>query len=266
MISIFISRKHEDAHHGKKLHDFLQEQGIACFDSEITLKQMGNGNFREVIDEVLDQTEHMVLIASKLENLKSKWVKAEWDAFENELRSDRKKGNLILLISKKMELSSLPLALRQKQIFYIEDRPYHQMMPYLGRLDYVFDSKGEVKNKVYNRYLTYGFITLLISIISIMTLTKLSKTTPKLNVTESLSIEYSAEDFQKLKVDFLTNGLDKTVVMDQLKKMTFQDLQWGYEGAELFQEKAVLTPFMKDTYIKLSEDLINYTDSLRNAK
>lgn len=266
MIPIFISRKNEDSNHGKRLHDFLQQHGIESFDSEITLGRIGNGNFREVIDDVLDHTNHMVLIASKLEYISSEWVKAEWDAFENELRSGRKRGNLILLISKKIALSRLPLALRQKQIFYLEDQPFLKMLPYLGLVNIGFDSDGKEKNGTLKKYVYYSFVILILSVLSYFILPDLK---PKLSSKPSTSVSIPVDlksEFETLKNEFLNEGLDKTLVKNKIKEMAIADPAWGYKGAELFQEKATLTPFMQDIYLRISGELIIYTDSIRNAK
>lgn len=266
MIPIFISRKSEDAGYGRKLHAFLAEYGIESFDSEITLEKIGNSNFREVIDEILDETNYMVLIASKIEYLKSKWVKAEWDAFENELRSGRKNGNLILLISKKIQLSELPIALRQKQVFYIEDRPFDKMIPYLGGSKPTSGTKLQIERSSFGKYLFWGLLGVFLVIAAYLVLPKVIDPTPTDPNTIVADDQSLKDSFNKLKIGFLEEGLDKVFVFKRIKEMANSDPFWGYTGAELFQEKAISTPFMKDTYLQLSEELITYTDSLRNAK
>ncbi|AWV97689.1 toll/interleukin-1 receptor domain-containing protein [Arcticibacterium luteifluviistationis] len=259
-IKVFISRKSEDSKWGIELYHYLEANNIVCFDSTISLPKIGSTQFRKTIDEVLEQSQHMILIASKIDFLHSQWVHSEWDAFENEVRSGRKKGNLLLIISKKIKIQDLPITLRQKQIFYLEDKPYQEILPFLGHsgIPKHIKEKHPIQRKQVIKICLAVFTALLLYFF--LYPSKTSQTVENDKVTNPDSM------FSVTENRFLKKGLDKKVALQEFKKLTLIKPALGYQGAEVFQKKAISTPFMKDTYLAISEELIVFTDSLLNAK
>ncbi len=274
MYSVFISRKSEDAHIGHQLRRFLQTHNISAFDSDISLHEMGRSEYQDAIDEAIEKADHMVLIATDLSYITSKWVKSEWRSFENESRSNRKKGNLILLLSKQISVADLPLALRQKQIFKTEDQAYQQMLPYLVAKPDSTPITAEVVppvptkpvNKAINNKLNpkinFNWVYVLLPIIVFLLGWIYYPESTKIANDSSQSQQLDSM-FLVVKDQFINQGLDKNETLKIFKKMTLQNPAFGYKGAEVFQQKAIETPVLKEKYLELSQELINYADSLR---
>lgn len=118
---VFISSKSEDYHLAEDVYDFLRSKGLSVFIASEELKKIGEAHFSYAIDDVLDHSIHMVVVASSVEYIKSKWVKYEWSTFSNDLKSGYRSGNLITILSTSIELKSLPASLRHQQSFQIEN-------------------------------------------------------------------------------------------------------------------------------------------------
>jgi hypothetical protein len=73
---------------------------------------VGNSSFSKVIDTALEQAQHMVVIATNPQHLRSSWVESEWRFFHDELRAGRKRGNLVLVTNGTVLPEELPPSLR----------------------------------------------------------------------------------------------------------------------------------------------------------
>ena len=115
---VFISYKSEDEALAKKVYDHLTQSGKVVFFAKETLPSIGNDDYRTPIFEAIDRSKHMVLVSSNADHLKTKWVKKEWDAFDNEITEGRKSGNIILVLSDDAAINkgALPLELRSREI------------------------------------------------------------------------------------------------------------------------------------------------------
>jgi hypothetical protein len=118
---VFISSKSEDYHLAEEVYDFLRSEGLSVFIASEELKKIGEAQYSDAIDDVLDHSIHMVVVASSVEHIKSKWVKYEWSTFSNDLKSGYRSGNLITILTTSIELKSLPASLRHQQSFQIEN-------------------------------------------------------------------------------------------------------------------------------------------------
>lgn len=114
---VFISSKREDYHLAEEVYDFLSANGLSVFIASEELKKIGEAQYADAIDEVLDNSVHMVVVASSLNHIKSKWVKYEWSTFSNDLKSGYRDGNLLTILSGSIELRTLPASLRHQQSF-----------------------------------------------------------------------------------------------------------------------------------------------------
>lgn len=113
---VFISSKSEDYEYAREIYTFLVNNCISVFFADEELKNNGSSEYSESIDQAIDASTHMIVFASKIDYINSTWVKSEWRAFTNEIRSDRKKGNIITIL-KDIQANSLPLVLRNYQSF-----------------------------------------------------------------------------------------------------------------------------------------------------
>lgn len=118
---VFISRKSTDAPFAKKIYDYLTSQRLTVFDSDETLKEIGNADYTKTIDEALAKTTHMIVVGSSANNIKSSWVEAEWLFFLNRKRSGKTSGNLFTVITKDFKLEDVPPSLANYEVI-----PYNE--------------------------------------------------------------------------------------------------------------------------------------------
>lgn len=117
---VFISSKSEDYHFAEEVYKFLTANGLIVFIASEELKKIGEAQYADTIDDVLDNSTHMIVVASTLSHIKSKWVKYEWSIFSNDLKSGYRNGNLLTILSNNIELRTLPASLRHQQSFHFE--------------------------------------------------------------------------------------------------------------------------------------------------
>ena len=123
-------------------------------------------DFTSAIDLAIDNSDHMILLASKTDFLQSTWVQSEWKMFESEFRSSNKKGNLILVLKKPFDIKQLPIALRSKQVIEYAKSGFPQILKYLisNQINPKFEknknSETPKKTINYNKSLTKGLYLL----------------------------------------------------------------------------------------------------------
>ena len=115
----------------ERVYDFLKSNGLSVFIASEELGKIGEAQYADAIDEVLDNSNHMVVVASSVENVKSKWVKYEWGTFSNDLKSGYRSGNLLTVLCNSISLKSLPASLRHQQSFTFESYK-DEILSYLG--------------------------------------------------------------------------------------------------------------------------------------
>lgn len=132
---IFISCKSDDYQIGRQVYEYLIEQ--PHFDKRIfladkELRKLGIADYGKAIDEALDSATHMIVVCSNPEFLdkdRSPYVYSEWHTFTEEIRSGRKKGNIMTILTNNVKIKDLPIALRNSQSFPLSD--YSTILTYL---------------------------------------------------------------------------------------------------------------------------------------
>lgn len=125
---VFISCKSDDYPFARKVYQYLKGQNYKVFLADAELRKKGNTEYGKIIDEALDSATHMIIIASKPEYINSSYVQSEWRTFIEEKRTGRKTGNIVT-ITEKLQISSLPIGLRQFESFDFEH--YSDICAYL---------------------------------------------------------------------------------------------------------------------------------------
>ena len=129
---VFISKKGQDLPHAKRVYDYLTQRGFRVFLSEISIRDAGMGDFQEIIEQALEECEHLVVVGSSRENIESGWVKAEWRMFLGELRANRKQGNLLTVLVGDLDVTDLPLALKTYQAIPLSEQGLDALAYFLG--------------------------------------------------------------------------------------------------------------------------------------
>ncbi len=129
---VFISSKSEDYPLAKEIHDFLTANGMKVFFAETDIPYVGDSDYKNTIDEAIDCSENLIVVASKEEYLTAPWVKYEWDLFANEKLAGRKSGNLLTIVDDSIKIKELPIGLRRYQCLFISNYK-KSVCPFLGR-------------------------------------------------------------------------------------------------------------------------------------
>ncbi len=136
MYDIFISYKNSDENSqltedysiASKLYDFLTEAGYKVFFSKKSLQEIGSPQFKQEIDNALDEIKVMIVVLTKAEYATSKWVQYEWDSYYNDYLSGVRKENYLYTYTKGVKTGALPRTLRNIQNFNVDDGPSDVLM------------------------------------------------------------------------------------------------------------------------------------------
>lgn len=111
---VFISHKSEDDAIATKVYEYLRQTGRVVFCDHFTLRELHDSFYDKRIVESLENSKHLVVVASDPEFLKDGWVYSEWHRFYNDKRLNRRNGNLILVLSDNLmkRIGDLPSDLR----------------------------------------------------------------------------------------------------------------------------------------------------------
>lgn len=129
---IFISCKSEDYGLAHEVYQFFTDHGFSVFIADEELKKLGIADYGRVIDDAIEQSHHMIVIASNvryLEKKTSSYVYYEWHTFSEEIKSGRKCGNLMTIITDQVQIAELPIALRNSQTFPFDN--YRNILNYI---------------------------------------------------------------------------------------------------------------------------------------
>lgn len=111
---VFISCKSEDYPFAEKVYSYLVENNLNVFFASKELRKLGDSEYRDVIEHALENSTHLIVLASKPEYLQSKWVKYEWGLFVDGKLDGSKTGNLITIL-KDVSTKDIYFALRKYQ-------------------------------------------------------------------------------------------------------------------------------------------------------
>lgn len=130
---VFISCKSEDYSLGRQIYDFLSNKGKAVFLADKNLRKLGISDYGRVIDDAIDGSTHMLVVSSSDEYIMrdtSPYVYYEWHTFSEEIKSGRKQGNLMTVLTEQSLMPKLPIALRNNQSFLFSQ--FTDVLPYIN--------------------------------------------------------------------------------------------------------------------------------------
>lgn len=117
MYDVFISSKSKDYTIAEEVYEFLVNKGLNVFLASKELEAIGEAQYAKVIETVIDESQHMIVVASSIEHIKSTWVEREWRQFCNDLYSGYRNGNIVTILSDTINKKDLPGSLRHQQSF-----------------------------------------------------------------------------------------------------------------------------------------------------
>lgn len=129
---VFISKNSADQEFTDSVVQFLESAGLKVFESKKDLPFLKDADYSKAIFNALENSENIIVICSPNENgSNSRWVYDEWSWFINEIRSNRRNGQ-IMTIRKGIAISKLNAQLRKYESFE-HDAYQSRILPYFGK-------------------------------------------------------------------------------------------------------------------------------------
>lgn len=150
---VFISCKSDDYNIGRQVYEFLvnyRDLNLNVFMADKELRKQGNADYGTIIDEALDSSTALIIVSSNAEYLKketSSYVYEEWHTFVEEIRSGRKKGNILTIFTNEVCLDDVPIALRNRQSFPFTE--YSSIVDYLSKKENTESSKTNQETAIH---------------------------------------------------------------------------------------------------------------------
>lgn len=148
---VFISCKSEDYPLGRQIYNFLSNKGVTVFLADKNLRKLGISDYGRVIDDAIEGSTHMLVVSSSDKYIMrdtSPYVYYEWHTFSEEIKSGRKQGNLMTVLTEQSLMSKLPIALRNNQSFPFSF--FTDVLPYISAGIELADSQSQSVNTVVN--------------------------------------------------------------------------------------------------------------------
>jgi hypothetical protein len=108
---VFISCKSDDYPLADNVYDYLVKSDVSVFFAPRQLGPLGESEYRKAIVEAIENSTNMIVFASQLEYLQSKWVKYESGLFISGMLDGSVNGNLVTIL-KDIDMKDVPLDLR----------------------------------------------------------------------------------------------------------------------------------------------------------
>lgn len=236
-IDVFISRKSADAPYAQKLYEYLTAQGLTVFESDNTLKQLGNADYIKAIDEALELSTHLMVVGSSAKNIKSPWVESEWLYFLGKKKSGRTSGNLFTVITDKMELSDVPPSLANYEVIPYNEKNFPIIYNYVRQPNTPAKQApknpfpAERENKVL-RWVIGGLLLLLAATFAFFYIQPYDATII-LKKSESIQLNRDYPPFNGGKLSlFINNEVKESQVLDN-GEVVFKQLPYTTKGEKM---------------------------------
>ena len=99
------------------LYQYLSRRGFRVFFSNRSLEKLGISAYKREIEDALDRAKVLIVVGTSIENISSEWVRYEWDSFHSDIIGGAKQDGRIFVYADDIQLTTLPRALRQSQVF-----------------------------------------------------------------------------------------------------------------------------------------------------
>ncbi len=120
---VFISFKNQwenkptrDSAIAAQLYAELKKYDVEVFFSNEEILRKGRPDYGRLIDSALESARVLLLVGTRGEFVKARWVEYEWDLFNTEICSGRKDGKIITVLEG-MDIGELPIGMRRWQSY-----------------------------------------------------------------------------------------------------------------------------------------------------
>lgn len=157
--SVFISFKNTfdgkptaDAEIAEKLYTQLTQCGIETFYSNDTIKSLGASEYKQAINNALDNASVLILIGSRLDFIQeetSPWVYYEWEKFHSEYIYNRKRKIIVPYLSQAISREQTPFELRDLETFKLEKNAVDDVVEFV--VNFLVSRNIIVKPAIYEK-------------------------------------------------------------------------------------------------------------------
>ena len=136
---VFISYKHhaedgevsKDYYVAKELYEALTEAGISTFFSDETIFRLGISDYKKAIDNALDNTHVLIVLATDIDYLSSGWIEYEYETFCEDILSGRNPTGIIVSYTDGINSKKMPRTLARFQNFDMKKNPVEKLVAYV---------------------------------------------------------------------------------------------------------------------------------------
>jgi hypothetical protein len=117
---VFLCCSPRDIEHANGIHDYLTSLGITCFcPTRLLALNWDASRVGNTIDRNLEAAVHLIVVASRPENITGEFMEHQWGVFVHEKMKKRKAGNSISVLAEGMAPGDLPTGLRLFEMVHL---------------------------------------------------------------------------------------------------------------------------------------------------
>lgn len=139
---VFISFKNsdaagtrtEDSYVAERLYKALSSRGINVFYSNVSLLKLGESVYKRSIDQALDSAKVLVVIATEILHIESRWIQYEWESFHTDILNGIKKNAEIVTYTSHISPHDLPRPLRSYQSCAIDEMDVNSFASFVANV------------------------------------------------------------------------------------------------------------------------------------
>lgn len=158
---VFISFKNlndsgeatEDSQLAAEVFKELDQREIKAFYSNIRLFEFGEAAYKEAIEKALDEARIMIVIATSVNYLRTRWVSYERESFHEDILSGRKTDGVIVPYLKNVDGNDIPRSLRGYETFHIGQ---HSVAAVVDFVVQCLKKTAEFQDRKFEKSLTTG--------------------------------------------------------------------------------------------------------------
>ncbi|MBR3863761.1 MAG: toll/interleukin-1 receptor domain-containing protein [Clostridia bacterium] len=118
----------QDSYDAQELYTSLVDLGYKVFFSRVSLRDKVSEHYEPYIYNAIKTAKVMIVFGEKAEYFSSTWIKNEWSRFRARIEKGEKHKNSLVVVTKNMNASDLPVALKSRQALRMEDITFFETL------------------------------------------------------------------------------------------------------------------------------------------
>ncbi len=118
----------QDSYDAQELYTSLVDLGYKVFFSRVSLRDKVSEHYEPYIYNAIKTAKVMIVFGEKPEYFSSTWIKNEWSRFRARIEKGEKHKNALVVVTKNMNASDLPVALKSRQALNMSDITFFETL------------------------------------------------------------------------------------------------------------------------------------------